>query len=38
MAVAYGIPVEAAAPLQPAYMPNYQNPDAVTATLEGILR
>ena len=38
MAVAYGLPVEAAAPLQPAYTPNYQNPDAVTAALEGILR
>ena len=37
MAVAYGLPVEAAAPRQPAYTPNYQNPDAVTAALEGIL-
>ena len=37
MAVAYGLPVEAAAPRQPAYTQNYQNPDAVTAALEGIL-
>ena len=35
--MAYGLPVEAAAPRQPVYMPNYQNPDAVTAALEGIL-
>jgi hypothetical protein len=34
MAVVYGFPVEAAAPCQPAYKPNYQNPDAA---LEGIL-
>jgi hypothetical protein len=37
MAVAYGLPVEAAAPCQPAYTPNYQNLDAVAAALEGIL-
>ena len=37
MTVAYGLPVEAAAPRQQAYKPNYQNPDAVTAALEGLL-
>jgi hypothetical protein len=37
MAMAEGLPVEAAAPRQPAYVPNYQNVSAVTAALEGML-
>ena len=37
MAVADGLQVEAAAPHQPAYRPNYKNLDAVTAVLEGML-